>query len=396
MQTDYTEPIFVVGAPRSGTTLLAAMLAAHSRLSCGPETRFFHFLAKTDPAYLLASWPENAVDFLYSIVLIEPVPDHYGVSREEIYAYLADQQPGVQAILMALTKQLMHRASKQRWVEKSPEHLRVIGEVREYFPKAPIIRILRDPRDVALSLIRTPWAPQDYLDALMYWRKYDDQSQSFFQTDENCFSLHYEDLVLDPQRELRQLCAFIGEGFEVEMLNTTAAAARVATAGEPWKNHVYQPIDESRTQVWKRELDMDQNRISESLVGDRLAAYGYDCVTPWAKTALVYPSLELMLRYRDSLAMLSRTKIQLRSDSKDSDMVVFVGNPDGDRWLSFRKPDRWLDMLDIFIEIARRKLARQPVVWVGEDVDRIGYGWSTRLITFVLQVTGDRFQTVDR
>ena len=172
------------------------------------------------------------------------------------------------------------------------------------------------------------------------------------------------------------------------MLNPATAAAQVATSGEPWKNHVYRPVDESRIQVWKRELDGDQNRVSEALVGDRLTAYGYESLTPWAKTALIHPSLGIMLRYRESLEILSRANIQLRCDGENSDLIVFAGNPDRDGWISHQKPERWLDLLDILVEIVRRKLSRQSVIWISDDVDRIGSGWSSRLIALALDLAG--------
>lgn len=71
-------PIFVVGVARSGTTLLAAMLSSHSRLSCGPETFFFHALDKRPSQELLhpQHWPERAVEFLFSIHdERQPVPE---------------------------------------------------------------------------------------------------------------------------------------------------------------------------------------------------------------------------------------------------------------------------------------------------------------------------------
>ena len=83
-------PIFVVGVPRSGTTLLAAMLAAHGSLSCGTETRFFHFLSQTDAEKLIKAenWPDSATDFLFKLKLVDiPVPEHYALRKEQIRAY---------------------------------------------------------------------------------------------------------------------------------------------------------------------------------------------------------------------------------------------------------------------------------------------------------------------
>ena len=79
-----SSPIFVVGVPRSGTTLLAAMLGAHPRLVCGPETYFFQCLRDVDARALCrrSDWPKAAVDFLFSIRYVgESMPANLSTTR---------------------------------------------------------------------------------------------------------------------------------------------------------------------------------------------------------------------------------------------------------------------------------------------------------------------------
>src|SRR5690606_2204568 len=96
------EPIFVVGAPRSGTTLLAAQLAAHSKLSCGPETHFFRWFAQADAAALLqpTTWPAPALDFIGAIRYRQfddqstaPLIKKYGVTAAQIESALRQMPP---------------------------------------------------------------------------------------------------------------------------------------------------------------------------------------------------------------------------------------------------------------------------------------------------------------
>ncbi|MFN8487844.1 MAG: sulfotransferase [Caldilineaceae bacterium] len=385
-------PIFIVGVPRSGTTLLAAMLAAHSQLSCGPETRFFHFLAQTDPQQLLEDWPEKAVDYLFSLILIEPVPHHYGLTREAIATALKAQPPSIPSIISALTEQYMQQQGKRRWVEKSPEHLICVDAIRAVFPNSPIIRIVRDPRDVALSLVKTPWAPQDFLEALLFWRMYDLQSTPFFQADANCYTLYYENLVQTPERELRQLCAFLGESFEPQMLDTSTSATKVTTEKEAWKHLVAKPVDQSRIHTWKRELSKEQNQAAEALIGDRLLAYGYECAERFEQVADVYPSVETLLKYRQSMASFVDAKIKFWHDvhERQSDLMIYLGSPEQDRWLRDQKPGRWWDTLRIISRILKGKLAHQPVFWVRDRVAVVQAGFCGRLIAWTFQLTGER------
>ena len=83
-------PVFVVGVARSGTTLLSAMLSAHSRLDCGPESRFFaryrHLGAKQRARVLDPDlWPRPAVDFIGSLRNQgHPVVELFGLERPQI------------------------------------------------------------------------------------------------------------------------------------------------------------------------------------------------------------------------------------------------------------------------------------------------------------------------
>ena len=71
-------PVFIAGFPRSGTTLLAGLLGAHSRLICGPETEFFTGLELANRGNRLcraATWPEEAANYLDSIYEMGTVPN---------------------------------------------------------------------------------------------------------------------------------------------------------------------------------------------------------------------------------------------------------------------------------------------------------------------------------
>ena len=107
-----------------------------------------------------------------------------------------------------------HAAGKARWVEKSPIHLLYLREVRRAFPRAPIVRIVRDPRDVALSLERVPWGPDSVAGGLLLWRRFDEASRRFFATDPLTRTVSYERLVRDPALVLEELCEFLGEEVE--------------------------------------------------------------------------------------------------------------------------------------------------------------------------------------
>ena len=146
-------PIFVVGVARSGTTLLSAMLSAHSRLDCGPESRFFaryrHLDERARNRILDPhTWPRPAVDFIASLRNQDhPITELFDLTLPEIGTYLSGRQPSVAAMLEALTDLHAHRAGAARWVEKTPRHLLTTHTLRALWPEARSVRGVRDPRD---------------------------------------------------------------------------------------------------------------------------------------------------------------------------------------------------------------------------------------------------------
>lgn len=375
-------PIFVVGAPRSGTTLLAALLASHSRLSCGPETHFFRYLPKRPLRRLCrpSTWPRSAVDYLYSITQPgSPIPHNFGLSRSEITRYLTERRPSLAAVLGSLTEQDMLRAAKRRWVEKTPEHLLHLEEIRQNFPDAYIVRIVRDPRDIALSWQKT-WKQRSFLEVLARLRQYDEASHAFFMADPRCFTLRYEDLVTEPAEELRRLCDFIGEDFEPAMLNTRESIKRINSIGEPWKEKAGTSIDPTRARAWRRHLHPADNMRAQAVVGDWLNAYGYEAEEEFSAYAEVRPAISSLARYKELRPLLHSVVTSLadagfrlwsRAPSEIPRLAVYLGDP-GRHWLGSGKWARCRNTLRRAREIVATK-QRTAVFWVNHGQNGAGH-----------------------
>ena len=287
-------PIFVVGVARSGTTLLSAMLSAHSRLDCGPESRFFarlRHLGARDQWRLLApaSWPGPAVDFVASLSNQgHSVVDLFGLSTDDVRAYLVDRQPSVAAMLESLTVLHARRAGKARWVEKTPRHLLMTDTLWRHWPEARVVRIVRDPRDVALSLAGLPFAKESVVGNLVRADQDDRASRPRIEADRRAMTLRYEDLVTEPERELQRLCAFIGEAWEPAMLDTRGTAAGVAADHEWWKGSVAGPLTTASVGRWRHEMSVDVQRFAGLHLCGFLREHGYEgAVEPQREVAVV-------------------------------------------------------------------------------------------------------------
>jgi hypothetical protein len=274
-------PIFIVGTPRSGTTLLATLLASHSQISCGAETHFFPYL-EAHHRHLAAvlrdrAWPAKATEFVTAIAVDDhPIYTLLGLSPATIAAYLGDRRPSIQALLESLTDTHRQALGKTRWAEKTPNHILHLAPLRRLYPAAPVIRLVRDPRDVALSMAaKLPWASDRPLDNAYLIDRWDQRGEEFCQGDRLTYTLQYETLVAQPTATLQALCAFIGVPFEPAMLDTTAAARHTAPAHEPWKRQVGQGLDGSRCLAWQTQPPTpDLEAISQVCQGI-LQTWGY-------------------------------------------------------------------------------------------------------------------------
>ncbi len=284
-------PIFIVGVPRSGTTVLAAILNAHSKLACSVETHFFSKTTKKqrDEAVSDPQWPTKAVELVASLRLGgQQVHRLFGFTLEQINTYLSAEPPSASAMLESLTKQFQLKAEKTQWVEKTPNHLLHLSEIRDLYHEAKIIRIIRDPRDSSLSMCQFPWSSSSAVANAYLWEEWYQKSKSFFEYDDRSYTLRYEDLVEDPAQEVKDICDFIGLPFEEGMIDTKESSSDLISEGEPWKKRVAQPIDSSRKYRWRRTMARETSLSINLICSEAISLFEYEREGRVHKEVFVY------------------------------------------------------------------------------------------------------------
>ena len=228
MNTDLNR-IFVVGCPRSGTTLIQSFIAAHPLVASFPETHFFYRIRLRKK---------------YGLTLADPTAARREAARfldEVDRRDLLDQMPlargrramarPVVAGFSTILDQLARDAGKLTWVEKTPMHLHVYDYISKLLPHpARFVHIVRDGRDVAASLYEAAkmrpevWGNKSPTDFAERWIKDVKITEDAIGHPEHTVIL-YEDLVRDPERTLRRLCAFAGLSYDPSMVTHRAEAA---------------------------------------------------------------------------------------------------------------------------------------------------------------------------
>lgn len=263
--------------------MLAAMLASHPQFAAGPETQFFSKLpmAELELAARPKVWPMQAVAMLSRLTLAEqPVLSLFGTDEAEITSFLERREPSVSAMLESLVMPFAAKRTKPRWVEKTPNHICNLDLIRQLWPTAAIIRIVRDPRDVALSMRKLPTFSNQPLPNIYIWREWNLAAERFFETDAQAISVRYEDIVDQPEDQLTKLCAFLGEEFDPAMLAFGAAAADVSSRNESWKSQVSERLSASRKYAWKQHLQPEHRQVADLVCHDLLEKYGYETSSP--------------------------------------------------------------------------------------------------------------------
>ena len=273
--TKNTRPIFIVGAPRSGTTLLRAILNKHPSIAICDETYFFYYVYSRRRAFGDLTREANRRR------LVEAYLDTWrisrlGLERQELESRLLLEGTDYPALFTSLMEAYAESRSKRRPGEKTPHHAEHVETLLDWYPEATVIHVVRDPRDVVASLRNVPWGRRSTAANARLWVDLTGAAERAAGR-RGFISLRYEDLVTHPEDSLRSLCRTLGEPYVPEVLSDPSQE----TPDRPWFGRAYeQPISRSRIGLWRRELSEGQVGIVESIAGTLMNTHGYEPVMP--------------------------------------------------------------------------------------------------------------------
>jgi len=266
----FRSPAFIVGVGRSGTTLLASILNRHSKVAVTSETHFFRLLEQNGGwEQVKTNWPEKAISFLSGL-------HHFyllGIDPHQVTNNV--KQPSIGSLFQALGDTFAKQSQKELWIEKTPLHLRYLDEIRTHFPESPILHILRDGRDVALSLCKVNWANKAYIQNLYRWRNELDQAASFLTHDKNLLTIRYENLLTTPTDTIKDVCNFLGISFEPNMLTPDGSESHLLERDSNIKQNVSRPLIPHNSGKWKTELHAALTMGAQWLFKNDLLKWGY-------------------------------------------------------------------------------------------------------------------------
>ena len=276
-------PVFVVGFQRSGTTLLQALLGAHPTFAAPPETHFIFRIARLADYYGdLADDAKLRRALHDSLNPPAKLLDGCGFDEEVLLDRLRAGPRTYAALLDAILSDFAARHGKQRWCEKTPSQ--PADGVYGLFPDAQVVHIVRDPRDVAASALKTPWQHSRAYRVARAWRTFtlSNVRRGLAAGPSQFLQIRYEDLTRSPTATLQAVCAFLGEEFDPAMVTDVGArrATVTAAAAFPWQSRVLENIEPAIEGRWRGELTRRQRLEVNAVVWAEVGALGYEPARP--------------------------------------------------------------------------------------------------------------------
>lgn len=283
---DFPVP-FICGATRSGTTLLRLMLDAHSTVAIPGET---HFVV---PMIRSMKKRRMSADELADVIVEGDRWGDFHLDEDELRARFRALRPlNAADAARAFFSLYAEQHGKVRWGDKTPGYVQRMRLIERVLPEARFVHIIRDGRDVALSVVPRSWGPATVEAAAENWRKRIESARRQAPKLGHYMEVHYEELISDTEPVLKSVCEFIDLDFEPAMLSyheraSERLAEKARDLDRPWgtvtaesrvESHklASEPPREDRIARWKTLMGDDDRRKYEAIAGPTLESVGYE------------------------------------------------------------------------------------------------------------------------
>ena len=273
-----TAPVFVVGCPRSGTTLLYHMLLSAGNFAMyRAESQVFNVLEPRFGDLSKASHREKLLQAWCGSALFSKTGLDAKEVEEKVFSECRNGGDFLRIVMQAMAQQ----QNVERWADSTPEHVLYLDRIKATIPDALAIHMIRDGRDVALSLQKQgwirpfPWDRERSLEvAALYWEWIMQEGRRRGRAlGSDYIEVHYEDLVQNPREVLARMSLFVEQDLDYDRIKK----AGVGSVSHPNSSFVEETSTGEFTPVerWRSSLDERQLARLDDLIGQTLQELGY-------------------------------------------------------------------------------------------------------------------------
>lgn len=307
MDNNEIESFFIFGSPRSGTSLLSRMMDSHEHLVVPQESLLFKMFSSFLKYYGDLSLIDNQKTLLEDMLKTRvigywsPQPKY-----EDVLALIV--KPGFGGVVEALIRSTAPDKQLRLWGEKSPGHVFYWSQIIAAFPNAKIVHIIRDGRDVASSLLNARMGPKTYYAAGKLWVDYIQQMDRVKGecAPENYVEIHYEALLSEPEKNLKEICKTLGIDYSDSMLRFFENDSLCATDARNREN-LQMPLMASNKEKWRSKMSKKELQEFETVAGDDLKKHGYELANELGALPVIN-QLWIKNIYSPAIRFISRAK----------------------------------------------------------------------------------------
>ena len=320
-KADYRQPqgIQIIGTQRSGSNLLRVILdqsadiasphPPHILVTFGPLMSKYEPLTKESYQMLV----NDVVDFVDA----NPVPWE-GIVLDKEAIFNASERYTLFDLNRHIYEQAATAKNSRYWCCKSMANVHYAEELETYGIIDKYIFLYRDGRDVAVSFKKAVVGDKHTYFLARQWKEDQEACLSLAALLEadRFFALNYETLISEPERTVKELCAFLDIAYNEEMLNfhTSNSSKITAAAGEMWAN-LEKPIMSDNTGKFLKSFKEGDLEIFEMVAGKTLGKLGYALYTSMDSEELI--SDESLNGYRKENQLL---KNEVLTTARKSDL----------------------------------------------------------------------------
>ncbi|MGC1273655.1 MAG: sulfotransferase [Planctomycetaceae bacterium] len=264
------EPVFMIGHGSSGTSILATLLREQFGIAFGTESQFIVDYHKRLHRYGDLD-DERNLRHLVSHILSERFfrrSAKFGF-RTDVKSILGCmQERSYRGVLEAVFGEFARQLGMSRWGDKTPAYNRNLDVIGTLFPNARYLHMIRDGRDVALSVFRRYWGHKNVYMAATDWRDEIDMIDRFVETlpPDRILEVKYEELLSEPVDTMRRLAKFLGlsdpDGSILTEIERTVPGR----------------LDRANFDKWRQEWPSSRRLAYERIACDQLRRHGYETV----------------------------------------------------------------------------------------------------------------------
>jgi hypothetical protein len=293
--------VFFVGCPRSGTTLLRRIADAHPELAV---IRELHWLPRWWEQRVGVGPDGTVTDELAQRLVADPRFARLEIGAERVVELACNGAPKHYARFVTEVFDLYGGARQKRLVgEKTPKYVRSLRTLYELWPHARIVHLIRDGRDVALSLLGwnkakrnvgrfSTWHEDRVMTAAFFWEwnvRLGREAARLIRP-ETYYELRYEALVTNAEHQCRQLCDFLALSYHPSMLRFHEGRTKSKpglSAKKAWR-----PIT-AGLRNWRQQMTPGEVARFEAAAGELLDELGYERGAAYVSDEKVAAAVEL-------------------------------------------------------------------------------------------------------